>query len=262
MHPKYDKILGVRVDGTPISSVLRKISASLAKREKFSPARRFYIVTPNPEIVLASQADPLLRKILNFSNVSLPDGVGLRLANLILNHKDLTIVHGRKVFYEICRLANKKGWKIFILGGEDWVNQKAVRVIKEKFPAVKIFGDSGPNLDNSASSVIQRDTLVLKETIDKINKIGPDILFVALGAPKQEKFIYKWLPKLNVRGAMVIGGALDYLAGKYSLPPKFMEDLEIEWLWRLITQPWRVVRIMKATLVFLFVVVLAKFKRS
>lgn len=256
MRQKHEKILGVRVNSTSTASVLRKVSAHLAKKTKF------FVVTPNPEIVLASQADPLLRKILNSANLSLPDGVGLKFANLILNSRSLKTIHGRKVFNEILSLANKKSWKIFLLGGENWVNQKAVLFLREKFPKINISGAGGPNLDKDAVPVSERDIEVVKETIDRINRFGPDILFVGLGAPKQEKFIYKWLPKLNVRGAMVIGGALDYLAGKYPLPPKFMENLELEWLWRLITQPWRVVRIIKATLVFLFVVVLAKFKRS
>ena len=88
------------------------------------------------------------------------------------------------------------------------------------------------------------------DVIDKINKFAPEILFVAFGNPKQEIWIHKHLLELKVSGAMAVGGTLRYFAGFSILPPEFLEKAGLEWLWRLITEPTRIVRIFRAVVIF------------
>lgn len=238
MDGKQVKILDIKVDSTSTSSVLAKISKKIASGSKF------YIVTPNPEIILNAQKDKRLAEILNSADISLPDGNGLRVAEPALR-----VVHGRNVFNAFLRLARQKGWKVFFLGGTRDANKKAIEKAKSLYGA-NVIGDSGPRLDNNAEPVSVLDNKVNNDIVSKINTFQPHLLFVAFGAPKQEKWVAKWLPKLNIGGAMVIGGALDYLAGTTALPPSWMEKLELEWLWRLIVEPWRLPRIINAAVVF------------
>lgn len=266
MNQKHGTILKVRVDSTRESRLLTNIVSVIEKRGLFpnkqSFNKKYYIVTPNPEIILKAGQDLALRQILNRADFSLPDGVGLKLASLFFSGQDITIIHGRKVFIDLCKLSAARGWKVFLLGGEAGVAVKAAHNIKQIFPKLQIWSAQGPKLTENAVPVSEIDIKVLKSTIDKVNKISPDLLFVGLGCPKQEKFIAKYLAEMKVKLAMVVGGAFDYYAGKYPLPPRVLEKLELEWLWRLITQPQRVFRILGATLVFPLLLIKSKFEKS
>jgi N-acetylglucosaminyldiphosphoundecaprenol N-acetyl-beta-D-mannosaminyltransferase len=115
---------------------------------------------------------------------------------------------------------------------------------------IKIESAGGPFLDKEARPISKDDALIEKEVVKAINKFRPHLLFVAFGAPKQEKWAYKWLDKLEVGGVMVVGGAFDFIAGRAKLPPEWMEKAGLEWLWRLLHQPRRLGRIFVATIVF------------
>lgn len=113
-------------------------------------------------------------------------------------------------------------------------------------------------MDKNAQAITEVDKKIEKDVIDKINKFNPDLLFVAFGNPKQEIWIYDNLLKLNIGGAMAVGGSLRYLAGLSSLPPVWMEKVGLEWLWRLVTEPFRLPRIWNAVVVFPWKVFLYK----
>ncbi|MEK7497836.1 MAG: WecB/TagA/CpsF family glycosyltransferase [Patescibacteria group bacterium] len=213
---KRVKILDVYVDSSSTSSLLTAIGQKLASRHKF------YIVTPNPEIVLEACKDKLLAKIINDADFSIPDGVGLKLADPNLN-----IIHGRKMMEELIKLSKQKKWKTFFLGFKN-----------------------GPMLDKNGEPATDLDSKVNKDIVKQINKLKPDIVFVGFGAPKQEKWIWKNKDKLNVKCLMAVGGAIDYYSGVKKLPPKWMQSLELEWLFRLFVEPWRLPRIFKAVIIF------------
>jgi len=171
-----------------------------------TPKKRF-IVTPNPEMVMLAQKDEEFRKFLNQADLSICDGSGLRLKD-----KRLQIIKGTDLMLELI----KHGHKTLLVGGAPGVAQKAA----EKLGVV---GISEPD-------------------IKAINRIKPDLLFVALGQVKQEKWIVKNLPKLKVKVAMGVGGALDQIVRPWLRAPKFLQILGLEWLYRLILQPWRLKR--------------------
>jgi N-acetylglucosaminyldiphosphoundecaprenol N-acetyl-beta-D-mannosaminyltransferase len=234
MSQNYVNILEIKVLSTTITSVLASI------RENMAHNRKFFIVTPNPEIVLASTKNILLKEALNSADFSIPDGVGLNYASKFLYGKNINVIPGRILFEKLIEFANKKGWKVFFLGGLGREAEISKEKLEINYKNLKIETFTRPKLDD----VFQ------KEAVARINKFEPQLLFVALGHPKQEIWIYKNLKSLNVGGAMTVGGTFRYIAGLSKLPPKWMERSGLEWLWRFVTEPRRIGRIFNAFLVF------------
>jgi len=244
---KIGNILGVNVNSTRKSKVLVSVRDFIARGYKF------YIVTPNPEIILKSQKDKNLLLALNGATISIPDGVGLKLADPSLN-----IIKGRDLFLSLISLANKKGWRVFLLGGLGREAEISKQKLEISYRSLKMESSAGPKLDNEAEPVSESDINIQNDVVKRINDFKPQLLFVAFGAPKQEKWIARWLPKLDVGGAMVVGGTFRYLAGTTHLPPKWLEKIGLEWLWRVLAEPQRLRRIFNAVIVFPFKVWLSK----
>jgi len=136
----------------------------------------------------------------------------------------------------LCKKAGQKKWRVFLLGGKNEVAKIAAGKIKNGDGEFKVgWFEGSKNIKNEI--VNERN-----EAMKKINDFKPDLLFVAFGAPMQEKWIFNNLDKLNVKVAMGVGGAFDYLAGKVRRAPRLVQKLSLEWLWRLICQPWRIGR--------------------
>ena len=285
---KTVNILGVRVDSTSSTSVLRYIRTRLAKFEAGQVQKtKFLIVTPNPEQIMRAQHDALFAKILNSADISIPDGIGLVAADKFLSlptisskgrpafgwnyylkpflyfaqglgvgfsilfdrdwlTKDLKVIRGRELFMELIKLANKKRWRVFLLGDRLHSGRKAVEALKKSYKGVKLSAAEGPNLDEDTNPKEKVDEKVEIEAINAINKVNPHILFVGFGAPKQEKWVYRHWSKLNFGGAMVLGGTFDYISGKKRTPPRWIEAVNLEWLWRLIIGDQKSKRVLTA----------------
>lgn len=269
---KQVEILGIKVDSTSKEGVLREIQSRLAKKHKF------YIVTPNPEQVVMAQEDDVFLKVLNSADLSLPDGIGLvaahkflslpatssRLLNpflcftqglgvgfsVIFDQKwltsDFTPLRGREIFMELVKIANKKRWKIFLLGGWDKVAERTKLVLEKNYKTVKIKAGTGPVLDDNGTPITDKEEVIEKEIVKEINQFDPDLLFVGFRAPSQEKWLHKWLQDLSIGGGMVVGGTFNYVSGKYKSPPSFIANMGFEWLWRLFTGSQKKERVIKA----------------
>lgn len=211
-------ILGVKVDSSRMDGVIMEINSKIQDtRHKGLINRPFFVVTVNPEFVMAARKDLEFKEILNSADLSIADGGGLRLVN-----PELDVIPGRKVVEQLLGSC-----KTFYLGGRDGV----AREMAEKF---------GGEWDEGEKSIRVGELESLR-ILSKINKYKPDLLLVAYGAPWQEKWIYHNLDKLQAKVVMGVGGTFDYLTGRSKLPPKWMEKLGMEWLWRLIREPsrWR-----------------------
>ncbi len=225
------KVLGVRVDALSLMEILNRVE-KLVKYNK-----KDQITTPNPEHIVIAQKDYRMRSIINNSWLAVPDGVGLVWAAR-LQFRQFHRLSGVDLMLELCKLAAVKNWRVFLLGGGVGVAQKAAQVLnnitmKQCSNELKVAYDQGPaNVKNE--SLIQN-----RRTIKKINNFEPEFLFVAFGAPMQEKWIADNLKKLNVNLAMGVGGAFDYISGRLKRAPKWIRKLNLEWWWRLIHQPWR-----------------------
>lgn len=230
-------ILGVKIDNLSITETLNKIEGFL------KDGYQHYIVTPNPEIVLAAQNDTQLMKILNEADLAISDGIGLVWASNFLCQPLKERVTGADVINQICVRLAFAPYRLFLLGGKNGVALKAAAKLKDCQPDLKIEAEED-----------------IYKAIEKINYFKPDILFVALGAPKQEKWIYYNLKDLSsVKLAIGVGGAFDFIAGRLKRAPAFLQKAGLEWLWRLAIEPWRIGRIYNAVVRFPMRVIKNKF---
>lgn len=248
------RVLGVGVSSTSEEKALEFLKEKLQKGDKF------WIATPNPEMVVKARHEPWFKKLLNSASFSLPDGVGLVWASRALHgNKGLKRrVTGADFMLTFCQEAEKKGWRVFFLGGGLGVAQEALEVLKKQFPKLVGEADEGPQIVIEDGKLKFEKEDENKKVVEKINKFSPDLLFVGFGMGKQEAWIDKFLPKLKVGGAMVVGGSFDYLSGRIRRAPKVFQKANLEWLWRLVQEPWRLKRQL-ALLEFVYLVAKEKF---
>lgn len=269
---KFEQILSINVISTTRSKVLASVRDFIAHNFKF------YIVTPNPELVLMAQNNPELKKALNSSSLPIPDGIGLSMAaaflsmpapkNVVLRFvvtffqglwvglstfvnrswldSKLKTIKGRELFVDLISLANKKEWRVFFAGGESDEAFATAKKLMLSYKKVKFETFAGPMLNSKAEPISQVDRLIHFDMIQRINRFKPHLLFVAFKNPKQEIWLKNNLSRVKAGGAMVTGGTFRYIVGYSKLPPKWMAKSGLEWVWRLITEPNRIGRIFNA----------------
>ncbi len=234
-------ILGVRVDSVDKSSALSKVADFLASGEGNM------VFTPNPEMLVDAQKDAYFKEVLNAGDLNLCDGKGITL----VAKEAFERIPGVDFMVDMCGLAAEKNKSVYLLGsGSNEVLKECKHALLEKFPNLKIVGmHPGIQISNDFTFDTEKNDAL----IDDIILSAPDILFVAFGHKKQEKWIYGFLPDLpSVRVAMGVGGSFDFISGKVKRAPEIFRRLGLEWLYRLIREPRRIKRIWKATVVFLF----------
>lgn len=242
-------ILGVNFSDITRNEALETVEQFLSK-DKFH-----YIVTPNPEIVLKAHKDKKYKTILNNADLSIADGTGIIKAARFLKTPLKAKITGTDLAIDLMPIAEKKNYKIFLLGSSAEVNAMTEQVLSYKHPNIQIVGaDPGPEFQLSDLKKPGK----FAQIIEKINRSGADILLVAFGAPKQEYFIDTFKNQLNVRLAIGIGGAFDYISGNVTRAPYLMRQLGLEWLFRLIVQPSRIGRIFQAVIIFPLTVLFTK----
>ena len=183
---------------------------------------------------MQAQRDPELKDILKNADMLTADGAGVVLASGMLGNRLPEKVSGVDLVQEIFRTFASKGLRCFLFGARPGVAEEAaVNIIKDN-PGIVVAG-----CRNGYFSDEECD-----EIIAEINKSAPDILLVALGAPKQEKWISKHLDKLDVKVCIGVGGTLDVLSGKVRLAPEFFRKSGLEWFYRLCREPRRAKRML------------------
>lgn len=228
MEKNYAKILGVNIDKVDNKSAFDIIRKYLASE------RASIIFTPNPEIVMKARKDKDLMEAINEADLVIPDGIGLIYASKIHGLGLTERVTGYDTTIKLLSYANKSRKSIYILGGKPGIGLRAKAEINKKYPHVDVCGV------NDGYFTDEEDLAI----IDKINENKPDILFVALGCPRQEKWLHKYKKVLNTRLAIGVGGSIDVLAGSVKRAPKFIQKIGFEWLYRALREPKRFVRLM------------------
>ncbi len=192
-----------------------------------SPLKEVY--TPNPEIVMLAQEDKELFGILNNADLVLADGIGIiiasKLKGLRLKHR----VTGIDIMDRLLQYCETSRKSFFIIGGKPGIAEMACENIKLKYKNIEVAGYHHGYFDEEDET----------EIIDKINNSEPDVLFVCLGAPKQEKWINKNKDRLNCALAMGVGGSVDVYAGVVKRAPAIFQNLGLEWFYRLLKEPRR-----------------------
>jgi len=241
------KILGVKIDRVNFGEVMAKIAAFLMVDE-------FHMIaTVNPEFLVTAQRDEPFKNILNSTDLNVPDGVGLQFGAWISRQKMGERITGVDLTWEICKLAAEKGYSVYFLGGAEGAAQKAANRLELMYPELKIAGIACP--------IIEVDGAAEPQIIEDINNSNADILLVALGAPKQEKFLNRYRDQLKIKLAMGNGGTFDYIAGVVPYAPAWIRKIGLEWLYRLFTQPKRWRRIFTATIIFPWLIIKSRFQK-
>ena len=182
----------------------------------------------NPPKNFHLREDPLLSRTFKEAALLIPDGIGIVLGILFLYGRKINRIPGVELMLEICKLAAEEGYKIFVYGSKEELNKKAVINLTKIYPGLKIVGRSN-------GFVQEADMLSL---IDKINESKAEIIFLALGSPKQEKWFATHRSKLTtVRVCQGVGGSLDLVAGKVKRAPQIWQRLGLEWLYRVLDDP-------------------------
>ncbi|MFW6410203.1 MAG: WecB/TagA/CpsF family glycosyltransferase [Halanaerobiales bacterium] len=227
--PETVKILGVDIHKINMEESLLQIKKWIEKNS-FS----HMVFTPNAEMTVKAHDDPAFRRILNGADLRVPDGAGILLASRLLGSPVQERVAGFDLLVKLCQLAHKKDYTAFFLGAKPGIAKKAAESINRRGKSAPIVGYHHGYLDHDEKV----------KAIEEINKLSPDILFVGMGVPLQEKFVHKNLHKLNVRVAVTIGGSFDVLAGEVKRAPTFMQKMGMEWFYRLLQEPQRLGRMM------------------
>jgi N-acetylglucosaminyldiphosphoundecaprenol N-acetyl-beta-D-mannosaminyltransferase len=234
---KKQTILGVHITDEQRENILKYILQELDRGRK-----KLFIVTPNPEIIVYAQSHLDYKDKLNAADVSLPDGVGLTYASQLMGKPLEERITGTDFIEELCKVARKKPLRMGFLGGRGKVAERTAECLKAKYPWIEVAyaADEANGLWQIADSKEQKEKTPLAISHKLSRQI--DILFVAYGFPKQEEWIYDNLDKLPVKAAMGVGGAFDYISGSVPRAPRLLRSVGLEWLFRLIMQPWRLKR--------------------
>jgi len=237
-----EMVLGVRMDGDTTEEALAKVLVFLQDEGQHM------VCTPNPEMLVAAQADTHFKDILNEADLNICDGKGISM----LTRFRIPRVTGVDFMQDMCGLAATQKKTVYLLGsGVPSVVEACKTTLVHRYRALRIVGTHpGLHITQTKKGIVYSD----KENdsvIDDIIMKAPDILFVAFGHGKQEKWIHEQLPHLpSVRIAMGVGGAFDFIAGKARRAPSWMQAVGLEWLWRVVREPKRVVRIAVAVIYF------------
>ena len=241
-------ITGVQVDPVNLERAA-EITAALVREYRLScgscdgsPPPCAYICTPNAEIMMMAQKDAQLKQILNEAALLIADGAGVVLAAKLLGYGSIPRVPGFDLTKKLLTEPETYPFSFYFLGGKPGVAETAALKVAQDNPATRILGFHDGYFNEDEEPAL----------IETINHSGANILLVALGAPKQEKWISQNRDKLSVPLAIGVGGSLDIFAGTASLAPGFFRRNGLEWLYRLIREPWRFKRMMRLPQYVLF----------
>lgn len=221
------KILDVRIDEVTMAEAVDRVKSFL------NEDKMHLICTPNPEMIMTAQDDAEFKSILNSSELNIPDGTGIVWASKKLSGNINERVAGFDFIHRIFELGKDKDISFYFLGSKPGVAELAGKKIEENYLGTRVVGSR----DGYFS--LEEEKKVIKE----INSKNPDVLLVAMGAPKQERFINKYKDKLNCKVAIGVGGCFDVIAGNVKRAPKIFIKLRLEWLYRGLTDFKRLKRL-------------------
>lgn len=220
-------IMGLQFDNVTMDEASARAEQILAGK------KTCYAVTPNAEIAYEALYDETLRALINGADLVLPDGAGVVLASKLLKTPLKQKVAGVDFADRLLGVLAETGKTLYLLGGKPGIAELAAEKMREKHPGLQICGTADGYFKDEGP------------VIGKINTAKPDVLFVCVGAPKQEIFMHAHKDELDVRLMAGLGGSLDAFAGTVKRAPKWMIRCNLEWLYRLIKEPKRFGRMLR-----------------
>jgi N-acetylglucosaminyldiphosphoundecaprenol N-acetyl-beta-D-mannosaminyltransferase len=210
---------------------------TLSVIDKLIRARNYsYIVTPNVDHIVKLQDDLKFKEIYQNASLVLADGMPLLWAAKILKTPFKEKISGSDLFPKLCEVSTSNNYKLFFLGGRPGAADKAAKIMRTNYPGINIVGTYAPPYG------FENDNIENDKVNTMIKEAKPDILFVGLGAPKQEKWIYKNRDQLQVPVSIGIGATFEFVSGMVKRAPLWMQQCGFEWFWRLMSEPRRLWR--------------------
>jgi N-acetylglucosaminyldiphosphoundecaprenol N-acetyl-beta-D-mannosaminyltransferase len=236
-------LLGVTIHNVTTAQAMQAID------DFVSSGKPHKIIVANAAKLVKAQKDSELLQALRTSSLVTADGISIVMGARMLGVRLLERVTGSEHFVPFaCELAARKGYSVFFLGAGPGVAEKASLMLKQKWPGLKVVGTYSPAYN------ILSDGAEMERSIRIVKEASPDILFVALGTPKQEKWMSRNLEKLGVPVTIGVGATLDFIAGVVARPPAWVHRIGFAWLYRLVHDPARLWRRNLEGIVFLWLV--------
>ena len=222
-------VLGVGISVLNLRTALDAIAAAVRER------RKGCVCVTGVHGVMEAQHDEAFKNILNGALLCTPDGMPMVWAGKLNGHREMSRVYGPDLMLDVCAWSETSGCKHFFYGGADGVAELLAHNLKARFPRLQIVGTFTPpfralNADEE------------KKLAAQVAAAQPDILWVGLSTPKQEKFMAEFLPRLDVTLMIGVGAAFDFFSGRVRQAPRWMQRSGLEWLYRLFCEPRRLWR--------------------
>jgi len=243
VRPRVD-ILGVGFDRVALVDAVAEVERRLDAGE------RTFIITANPEFVMLCRQDAEVAAIAARADLVVPDGTGAVVAARLLGDPLPGRAPGRLLVDRLAALAVERRLSLFLLGAAPGIAERAAARLRERHPDLRIAGTYAGSAEEDG------------DVVPRLLAAAPDVVLVAFGMPKQERWIARNLAALpSVKVAVGVGGSLDYLAGAAKAPPAIVHAVGLEWLWRLLRDPkrWRRQRVLP---LFALLVLLARLRRT
>ncbi|MBC8014939.1 MAG: WecB/TagA/CpsF family glycosyltransferase [Sporomusaceae bacterium] len=221
-------VLNVMVDVVTMKEAVRSVEQFIVQN------KTHMVVTPNAEMIMMANDDKHLAQIINNADLVVPDGAGVVWAARYNGHVMPERVAGYDLVQNLLSEGAVKNYRIYMLGGAPGIAQKAKQIAEERYPGIQIVGIHDGFFTKSDEG----------EIIKSIKACRPDILLVALGVPRQEKWLSEYIEQIEVPVAIGVGGTFDVMAGTVRRAPLWMQNASLEWLYRLISQPKRAIRML------------------
>lgn len=227
--PGRANVLGVGVHALNMRLALQSVADALARRQKG------YVCVTGVHGVMEAQRDPAFRAILNGAFLNTPDGMPTVWVGRLQGFRHMDRVYGPDLMHAVCEFTQRTGYTHFLYGGAEGVAQLLKKRLEEKYPGIKIVGTYTPPFRPLTASEEC-------ELTDLVNGLRPDIIWVGLSTPKQEKFMATHLGRFNTTLMFGVGAAFDFLAGRVPQAPRWMQRAGLEWFFRLCCEPRRLWR--------------------
>jgi N-acetylglucosaminyldiphosphoundecaprenol N-acetyl-beta-D-mannosaminyltransferase len=229
MASEHVNVLGVGISVLNLRTALAAIAAAVRER------RKGYVCVTGVHGVMEAQDDAAFKKILNDAFLCTPDGMPMVWAGKLAGHREMSRVYGPDLMLDVCAWSETSGAKHFFYGGADGVAELLAQKLKLKFPKLQVAGIFTPpfralNADEE------------KKLREQVGAARPDIFWVGLSTPKQEKFMAEFLPKLDATLMIGVGAAFDFHSGRVRQAPRWMQRSGLEWFYRLCSEPRRLAK--------------------
>jgi N-acetylglucosaminyldiphosphoundecaprenol N-acetyl-beta-D-mannosaminyltransferase len=227
--PARVDVLGVGISAVDMPQAVAEIARWVREREQH------YVCVTGVHGVMESQRDPELRRIHNASGLTTPDGMPMVWAGHRAGARHMRRVYGPDLMLELCALAAERGWSSYFYGGAEGVPELLAERLAARFPGLRVAGCWSPPFRPLTP---EED----EEVVRRVNQAGPDLVWVGLSTPKQERWMAAHAGRLTAPVLLGVGAAFDMHAGRLPQAPGWMQRNGLEWLYRLAKEPRRLWR--------------------